>query len=119
MVGRMAMLSLYLFGPILGICSYVSSRGPDGDVRIAVVLFVAVGVAYTVLMPICCRRRATVHSIGHLVAFAASSIMGCAIDSQLEEMGGVLLGAMPLSAMAIAVSGAFALLIVRSPAMKS
>src|SRR3569623_953951 len=80
----------YGFGVVAGIGSFSVTRGVDGELFGCADLFSAFAVAYRLAILLLPVRATVLDSIGHLFWGELCAIVGMSLDSQLEEMAGML-----------------------------
>ena len=96
----------YGFGVVVGIGSFSVTRGADGDLFGCVYLFSAFAVVYWLALLLLPVRATVLDSIGHLFWGELCSIVGMSLDSQLEEMAGMLYLIVPAATAIVFVGGA-------------
>lgn len=103
----------YLFAIVLGWFSFLVTRGPDGDLDLMIVLFGLSGLVYVVLLVLSSRGPLAWHSIGHFLLYEAFCGTFSGLDTELEEMAGMLPILIIWAVAAMVASGVIANLIVR------
>ena len=77
-----------------GILSYLSSRGPDGDIFPNIYFMLGLGLFYGVMVWRS-GRPSFLWLFVHLVAFLAATVIPFAVPPYLEEMGGMAYAILP------------------------
>lgn len=93
-----------LLAPLLGLLAYVCTRGKDGRLMLALT---GLGILTAIYLALIRRLgRFTISSFAiHLLLFEAFTIAALFINSQLDEMGGMLNALFPLAALGIVIVG--------------
>lgn len=97
----------YGFGVVVGIGSFSVTRGVDGQLFGCAYLFSAFAVAYWLALWLLPTRATILDSICHLFWGELCSIVGMSLDSQLEEMAGMLYLIVPAATAMVFVGGIF------------
>ena len=95
----------YGFGIVVGLGSFSVTRGADGELFGCAYLFSAFAVAYWLALLLLPVRATALDLIGHLFWGELCSIAGMSLDSQLEEMAGMLYMIVPAATAIVFVGG--------------
>jgi hypothetical protein len=83
-------LLMYLLSVVIGVTSYLVSRGPDGKLVHFFWAFGAIAVAYVALAWLTRHQPIWLHLAAHVVLFGAATALGMLPKPHLEEMAGML-----------------------------
>ena len=112
MKSLLKIFNLYWFGTLLGIASYVVTRGKDGHLMLFFILFSALAILYLIAMPLCFNTKFTIHSVGHLVFFELICIAAYMINPNLDEMAGALYYMIPVAVFGVVLLGSASLFLI-------
>ena len=87
---------LYWLAPAYGLISFLCSRGPDGQLFIAMECFAVLAVVYAAFTLFGSRRIHSVHLFLHLFLYEVLAIAVFCIPPRLEEMAVMLYYLIPL-----------------------
>ncbi len=90
----------YAWSVPLAVIAFLSSRGVDGNLRLFVVGFGLVGIAY-VLHNLASPGGVSRHHLGHAIVFCMLVAIASLIDSKLDGMAGMLYLMMPVATIGI------------------
>ena len=82
--------AMYLLSVVIGVTSYLVSRGPDGKFTAFFVAFAVIAVVYVALAWVTRHRPIWPHIGVHLVLFTSAAGLGMAPKPHLDEMAGML-----------------------------
>lgn len=111
-------MRLYWMVLAYGICSFICTRGSDGNLPAFIILFAVLGIIYVGLLPTTFNNHQTLHTIGHLITFNCVAIFSALIRSRLDEMAGMLLWLIPIAVSLPIIIGAIILSIVHHPSRR-
>ncbi len=94
--------------------SFCVTRGPDGQLKMFLILSVVLALGYLIAMPFSFRSKWTLHSLGHLLVFLGAGIVAYLPEPKLKEMAGTLYLLVPLGITVTIALGAVVLLCVGS-----
>ena len=95
----------YAWAVPLAAVAFLSSRGIDGNLKLFLVGFALVGLAY-VVHNLATPGGVSRHHLGHAIVFCAVVTLAALIDSTLDGMAGMLYVMMPAASLAIVVIAA-------------
>jgi hypothetical protein len=104
---------MYLMSIVVGVMSYLCSRGPDGNLTLFFPGFIAIGVVYCVLAWVSRQDAIWIHYFGHLVVFLVAVTVGMWPRPRLDEMAGILYMFTPAAVVATVAAGALVRLVSR------
>ena len=90
----------YAWSVPLAVIAFLSSRGLDGNLRLFVVGFGLVGLAY-VIHNVSSSDGVSRHHLGHAIVFCVLVAIASLIDSQLDGMAGMIYLIMPVATLGI------------------
>ena len=94
----------YAWSVPLAAVAFLSSRGVDGNLRLFLVGFALVGLAY-VMHTVASSSGVSRHHLGHAIVFCTGVTAASLAGSRLEEMAGLLYVMMPAASLGIVVMG--------------
>ncbi len=90
----------YAWSVPLAVIAFLSSRGLDGNLRLFVVGFGLVGMAY-VIHNVASSDGVSRHHLGHAIVFCVLVVVASLIDSKLDGMAGMMYLIMPVATLGI------------------
>ena len=81
---------MYLLSVVIGVASFLVSRGPDGRFTAFFVIFSVIAVAYVTLAWTTRHQPVWLHIGAHLLLFSAAVALGMAPKPRLDEMAGMM-----------------------------
>ena len=81
---------MYVLSVVIGVTSYLVSRGPDGKLVYFFWAFGAIGAAYVTLAWLTRHQSIWLHIAAHFVLFGAGTALGMFPKPHLDEMAGML-----------------------------
>lgn len=95
-----------------GVLSYMSTRGPDGDVFPNIYFMLGLGLFYSVMLWRS-GRPSFLWLFAHLAAFLAATVIPFGIPPYLEEMGGMAYAILPGVVLLNSIAAALAARVVK------
>lgn len=108
---------LFLLAIPIGVTSYYVTRGSDGELLLCFELFAVWSAIYLGLCWISAKRLREVPFLPHMIVYLVAAVGPLFTATELEEMGGMMLGIVPICALCVPVPG-LALLLVRAALRK-
>ncbi len=96
--------NLYWLSVVFWACSFLVTRGKDGNLSLFILSFSTLAIAYCIFMPVQFKAKLTWHTIGHLIVFTIACIIGF-YKSSLDGMAGSLYLYIPVATIIIVMLG--------------
>lgn len=105
--------AMYLLSIVIGVTSFLVSRGPDGNFMLFFAAFAVIAVAYVTLAWVTRHQAIWPHIGVQLVLFAGVAALGMAPKPHLDEMAGMLYLFLPAAIVGMIILGSLARFLAR------
>lgn len=105
--------AMYLLGVVIGIVSFLVSRGPDGRLVLFFIAFATIAVAYVTLAWITRHQPVWWHLLAQAGLFLGAAALGMSPRPRLDEMAGMLYLFVPAAIVGMILLGVIVRLLAR------